>query len=171
MTWLRRLFRTKERKRQLSREIDKELAFHIDELAKENIAEGMNPAEAHRQAQITFGGQEQMAEETRRSRSISWLDDFRHDLRFGWRILLKSPGYTIGAILALSLGVGPNTSFFTLFDAVALKPLPIPLPDRIVSLSKTVPEFPFPNQVFSYPEYQYYRDHNTVFDTLSANMP
>src|SRR5881394_4083996 len=99
MGWIRRLFSTVNRRNRLNNEIDRELQFHIEELTQENISAGMNPAEARRQARIAFGGERQIAEDCANTRRISWLDDFLHDLRFGWRMLFKTPGYTIAAIL------------------------------------------------------------------------
>jgi predicted permease len=168
MSWLRRLLRTSAAKEKIYGEIDKELTFHIEELTKENIAAGMSPEEARRRALIEFGGERQVAEETRRKRGIPWLDDFIHDLRFAGRLLLKSPGYTFAAILALSIGIGPNTAFFTLFDAIFFRPAPFPLPDEVVAIEKAVPGQRFNIMDFSYAEYQYYRDHNMTLDALAV---
>src|SRR5215831_11869155 len=115
MGWIRRLFPRTVRKNPLNEQIDREIAFHIDQLTKENIAAGMAQDEARRQALVAFGGERQIAEECRRMHTISWVDDLVHDFRFGWRMLIKSPGYTTAAILALSLGIGPNTALFSIF--------------------------------------------------------
>jgi putative ABC transport system permease protein len=152
-------------------ELDKELQFHIDELIRDNIAAGMSPGQARREALITLGGREQIVAESRSVRRVPWFDEFIQDVRFGWRMLAKNPGYTAAAILALSLGIGPNTALFTLFDNVALRPVPVPLPDRIAGLSRSLPQFPYPVPFFTYDEYLYYRAHTTVFEDLSANTP
>jgi predicted permease len=159
------------RKDRLSREAETEIAFHVEQLTKENIDAGMSPMEARRQALIAFGGVTQIAEECRRVRSVEWIDDFVHDLRFGCRTLVANPGYTIAAIFALSIGIGPNTAFFTLFDAVFLRPMPFSLSSDVVVLEKTTPGRRFPDYSFSYSEYEYYRDHNTTLEALSANIP
>jgi putative ABC transport system permease protein len=93
---------------------------------------------------------------------------FLQDLRYGARMLLKKPGFTLIAVLTLALGIGVNTALFTVFDAFALKPLPLKDPDRIVKISGRMRDGDR-NGLFSYLEYLDYRDRNQVFEGLVAS--
>ena len=89
------------------------------------------------------------------------------DLRFGARMLMKQPGFTLIAVLTLALGIGVNTTLFTVYDAFVLKPLPLKDPDSIVSVTGFNREAER-NPFFSYQDYLDYRDRNTVFAGLLA---
>jgi hypothetical protein len=97
----------------------------------------MAPAEALRAARLKFGSVESVTESYRDQRGLPWMDalyaDFRYALR-GWK---KTPGFTITAVAAMSLGIGTTTSIFCVVSAVALKPLGVPDPDRLVVLTTT----------------------------------
>jgi predicted permease len=87
------------------------------------------------------------------------------DLRYAFRTFVKSPGFTIIAVLSVALGIAANTAIFTLVNAMLFKPMPVPHPDRLVALYTTEPNSRYPGQ-FSYPDYRDYRDHNEVFSDL-----
>jgi hypothetical protein len=89
------------------------------------------------------------------------------DLRFGARMLLNKPGFTLIAILVLSLGIGANTAIFTVVDAALLRGLPYRSPERLYHLWETTPQKDFPQREFSYPDYQDYQQ-NQVFEGLAA---
>jgi len=102
-----------------------------------------------------------------------WEDDMIQDLRFGVRMLLKNPGFTVIAALTLALGIGVNTALFTLFNAVALRPLPVKDPDRIVKvyrkeMGKSGRGVAGSSSMLSYPEYVGFRDNTQVFSGLTA---
>jgi predicted permease len=86
------------------------------------------------------------------------------DLRFGIRMLLKKPGFTLIAILSLALGTGANTAVFSLINTVLIRPLPIEKPNELLGLNNTTPNHSFPS--FSYPNYKDFRDRNEVFSAL-----
>jgi hypothetical protein len=88
------------------------------------------------------------------------------DLRFGMRMLLKRPGFTIVAVLSLALGIGANTAIFSLINTALLRPLPIEEPQRLVALNNTAENRTFPS--FSYPNYKDLRDRNDVLSDLIA---
>src|SRR5207245_7234102 len=92
------------------------------------------------------------------------------DLRYGLRMLARNPGFTAVAVLTLALGIGVNTTLFTAFDAVALKPLPVREPNSVARLVRTLASGSAGDvqYAFSYPEYTYYRDHNHAFSGLIA---
>jgi len=102
-----------------------------------------------------------------------WEDEMFQDLRYGLRMLLKNPGFTVVAVLTLALGIGVNTALFTLFNAVALRSLPVKDPDSIVKVyrkesGKSSREVSGSLSMFSYPEYTGHRDNTQVFSGLTA---
>src|SRR5256885_9114790 len=107
----------------LSREIDEELASHLQDA----IAEGRDPAEARR----AFGSALQRREESRDVRVMVWLDSLRADAVFGWRQLLKRKVTSAAAVLSLALAIGACTSAFRLIDALLWRPLPVAHPERL----------------------------------------
>jgi macrolide transport system ATP-binding/permease protein len=154
----------------LESELDEELKFHLQMEARKHSMAGLDPACAKRAAEMAFGGAEQVKEECRDARGTRWIEDFFQDLRFGSRVLRKDRGYTMAAIAALAVGIGSNTALFTLFAAVVLKPLPVPVPAGLVSVWRTTAQSPR-GGFFSFADYVYYRDHNRVFAGVSAETP
>src|SRR5437762_338485 len=133
----------------LSREIDEEMAAHIDEA----VAEGRDPEEARR----AFGSALQRREESRDVRLIAWLDSLRADVVFGWRQLVKKKVTSAAAVLSLALAIGACTSAFRLIDALLLRPLPVAEPNRLYSLSRQGIGFDGKFQTFdgwAYPAFQ-----------------
>src|SRR5205807_7656373 len=125
---LRSLFRWA----QADQELDDELREHLERKTEEYVAKGMGPEEARRLARLDLGGVEKVKEECRDARRVNLVENFFQDLRYGLRMLRKNLGFTAIAVLTLALGIGVNTTLFTAFDSIALKPLPVKDPESVV---------------------------------------
>ena len=164
------------RRRQLERDLDEELAFHLAMREEKKRAAGMAAADARYSARREFGNATRVKEICREMWSFASLETFWRDLRYGARALAKNPGFTVVAVLAIALGIGVNTGIFSVLNGVALRLLPIPRAEQIVSvdqifhgkLSRNVHGEP---GLFSYSEYKNYRDSNHVFTGLLAYEP
>ncbi len=122
------------RKRTLDKQLDSELRFHADELAKEYIAEGMAPEEARRRAALELGGPEQIKEELRDVHRVPILETMLNNLKWALRLIRKSPSFSVVVIVTLALGIGANSAVFSAIDAILLRPLPFPNGDQLMSL-------------------------------------
>src|SRR5688572_31289327 len=112
-------------------EMRAEMEFHLQARVDDLIASGVAPASAQRQARMEFGAADAIKDDCRQSRGLWFLDTTVQDLRFAWRMMRKTPGFTAAAIVSLALGIGANTAIFTLVDAVMLRTTPIADPDRL----------------------------------------
>ena len=150
-------------------ETEEGLRAHVESRADDLERDGLTRAEAERRARIEFGSYEKFKEECREARGGFWLETVSSDIRYGLRLLRKTPGFTTVAVLTLALGMGVNTTLFTAFDSLALKPLPVNDPDSIVRFKRWFSSGASGTQdAFSYPEYLNYRDRSHVFRGVIA---
>src|SRR5438552_17622297 len=133
---LRSLFRWA----QADQELDDELREHLERKTEEYVAKGVAPEEARRRARLDLGGIEQTKEKCRDARRVNWIQDFFQDLHFGFRMLRKSPAFTMVAVLSLAVGVAANTAIFSVINGVLLQPLEYPNPSQLVAIELFVPK-------------------------------
>ncbi len=146
-------FRARRPEDDFAAEIESHVALHTDD----GIRAGLTPEAARRQALIRLGGAEQIRQAHRERRSLPWLDSLLQDLRYGLRTLLRSPGFTITAVLTLALGIGACTAIFSLVNAVLIRSLPYGDPERLVYLFTPNPHVPVPPDVMT-PSYADFYD-------------
>ncbi len=160
-------------RRRKDEELDAEIRNHLDEAIRDRIERGEMPDEARANALREFGNVGLVKEVTRAMWGWTTLERLGQDLRFGGRMLLKHKGFTFVTLLTLALGIGVNTALFTVFNAVALRPLPLKEPDRIVKvyrkdLGKSDRQVSGSISMLSYPEFTAYRESTQSFSGLTA---
>jgi len=143
-------------------ELESHLHLHIEE----NLRTGMTLKEARRQAAIRLGGVEQTRQAYRERQTLPWVETIGQDLRFGLRMLRKSPGFSAVAVLTLALGIGANTAIFSIVNGVLLNPLPFPHAEQLVVLHESKPNFEFGS--ISYPNFQDWRKNNHTFSSMAV---
>jgi len=166
---LRSLFRWT----QADQELEDELREHLERKTEEYVAQGMTQQEAHRRARIDLGGIELTKEKCRDTRRVNWIQDLIQDLRFGLRMLRKSPGFTAVAVVSLALGIGGNTAIFSLLDQALLRLLPVRNPQELVQIQwrgeRNTSSIGM--GTVSYPFYRDIRDRSQGFSGVLCRFP
>ncbi len=148
-------------------DLDDELRFHFDHHIEKYVRSGMTLGEATRQARLDFGGMDQVKEECRDARGVRFLDEFLQDLGYGVRTLLRTPLFTIVAILTLALGIGANSALFSVVNGVLLNPLPFPQPEQLVTIHES--KASFRTGSVSYPNFLDWRKDSQTFSAMAVS--
>jgi hypothetical protein len=164
MNWFQRLFKA----RRMEKELDAELRFHFESQVEDKIRGGITEAEARRATRLEFGGLEQIKEDCRQSRGTLWLVSIVQDVRFGARILSRSPGFSVTAIVVLALGIGVSTLAFSLYNIISLQSIPVHDPGTLVRIQRRSPDNSTPGVPYS--SIAYYRDNAKSLSAVIAIM-
>ncbi len=164
LAWLRFRIATLFHTSRLRAEMEEELRSHIQNRADDLERSGLARAEAERRARIEFGGREKYKEQIHASLGGNFLSTVLQDIRFALRVLRKSPGFTLAAVLTLALAIGANAVVFGVLDALILRPLNVPNQQTLYTLERG----PDKDQGASYPDYLDLRDRNRSFEALTA---
>ena len=167
-------------------EIVEEQALHLEAAYEDALADGLSEAEAEARALRSYDWRLLECELSRAEQPVAAralqpslelterrggirMESILHDLRFGVRLLIKNPGFTLVAALSLALGIGANTAIFSLLDALLLKPLPVKQPEQLVIVGVDTPSQPGRGfSLFSYPVFREMREKNSVFSGMFA---
>ena len=160
------LFRKESRERELSAEMESHLQLHI----ADNLRRGMTAPEARRQALLRLGGLEQTKEHYRERRGLPFLEVFLQDLRFGARMLWKNPGFTATAVVTLALGIGVNTTIFSIAEAFLVHPLALPLLDRVVAVTNGQKRPVAPADYFDWKSQSHSFEHISAYRSGDMNL-
>src|SRR5688572_27947279 len=147
-------------------ELSREMTSHLALLEAEHERRGLTPEQARLAARRAMGSVALAKDLHRDARSFVWLEDLRHDLRHAIRALRRKPGFTLIAVFALGLGIGTNTAFFTIVDAICLRGLPIDSPERVMFVSGRDQQDR--SLSLSYAEFDDIRSRATAFGRVGA---
>src|SRR5229473_2607869 len=163
--WFSRLLGLFQKSRR-DAEMAEEIQAHVDLLTERNIAAGMLPYEARNAALRQFGGVEQTKEIAREQRVWRWADEFMQDIRYGARMLRRTPGFSILAILCLTLGISTNAAALSWIEGILIRPYPLVAhQDRMVALSGTTRGAERGNGL-SYPDFRDFEKNSTLFESF-----
>ncbi len=154
---------------QMNAEMEEELRAHIEHRADDLERSGLSRAEAERRARLEFGGHARFKEECHEAAGGTLIESFIQDVRFGLRMLRKSPGFTAVAVLTLALGIGANALVFGVLNALILRPLNVPQPQSLYAIQRSGNDEMIRNDPSqSYPDYLDLCERNRSFDGLAA---
>jgi predicted permease len=165
MGWLSELFRRLGmllRSERFDRDLQDEMRLHLELRQQEHMGEGLSREDAHAAARRKFGNVTLLGEVSGDAWGWRWLEHFALDLRFGARTLLRTPGFTAIAVIALALGIGANTAIFSVVNAVLLRPLAYQDPGRLVTVLH------YGNSPVAVANYIDWRDQSRSFETMAA---
>jgi predicted permease len=170
MAWIRRL-RALFRKEKLDRDFEEELRFHLSMRERRNVEQGMPHAEARRSARVRFGNPAVWLEQMREIDLMTFPQTVMQDLRFACRMLLRNAGFMAVAVFALAVGIGLDTAAFTAYQAFFERKLDAHDPASMVNLA-LIEHTGATASIFSYPDYETYRDHVHSFSgVIAASLP
>src|ERR1043166_4718850 len=153
------------RRRDLDVDLDQELRAHLEMATERNLGRGLTPEQARREALLALGGLEQTKQSYREQRGLPMLETIWQDLRFGLRMLRRSPGFSLLAILCLTLGIGANAAVFSWIEGILFRPYPLVAhQERLVAMGGTSPDEPR-GTALSWPDYLDLQRNCTLCET------
>src|ERR1700730_16179937 len=141
-------------RRQFDADLEEEMRLHLELRQQEQIQSGMTAYDAEAAARRQFGNVTSLAERSRVAWGWEWFENVAQDVRYGLRMLRKSPGFSAVVVLTIALGIGATTAIFSVVDATLLHPLPYPQPEQLVSVEVVLPGVPAQDVGLSAPEWQ-----------------
>ena len=155
--------------RRLDAQLEDEMQAHLELAERDAIASGLSPRAARLAARRQFGNVERIREEHRDRRSARWIETFVKDVRYGVLLLRRDPAFAVVAVSVMAIGIGANAAMFSIMDAVLLRPLPFPEPDRIVRVMEA--PSPTTRNGISTLNFLDWKRLSTSFEALSATRP
>jgi predicted permease len=163
--WYR--LRSTFRRGRYDKDLADEIQLHIDLRAEQLRRSGIPAGDAARAAHRQFGAPVAVKENSRDAGTFAWVDPLRQDLRFAVRMLRRTPGFTLAAVLTLALGIGANTTMFSVLNATLLQSLPYPDSDRLATLWRTSFADPESLSIVSAPNFRDWRERSRTFDSMA----
>jgi len=154
-------------RRRQDAQLDEEIRSHVELAVRDRMARGESRAEAESAVRRQFGNELLVREVTREQWGWVWLEQLQQDLRYGFRILLKSPGFSLIALITIALGIGANTALFSVVNTVLLAPLPYPQPEQLVTLHLSKPNFD--TGAIPYPIFRDWQARNRSFSAMALS--
>jgi predicted permease len=152
----------------LDRELEAEMASHIEFAVQENLQRGMSVEKARHQAMIRFGGMQQARERHRQTRGLPTLEVLLHDLRYTFRTLRRDSGFTLIAVLILALGIGANIAVFSVVNTILLQPLPFRDPQQLIWITRGEGKSGLSSETYSVDGYEQLKSQNSSFQDVTG---
>ncbi|WP_263385355.1 ABC transporter permease [Granulicella arctica] len=155
-------------RRSLDQSLEAEIASHLEFAIEENLAKGMSPGEARRQAMLRFGGVERAKEEQRVERGLPQIEILAQDLRYSLRTLVRDRGFTVIAVLILGLGIAANIVVFSVVNTILLRPLPFTAPEQLVRVGSVDPKGGMSSATYSADAFDQFQHQNRSFQEVTG---
>ena len=167
---VRQRLRAVSRPDTVDQELDRELAFHLEQLAAEYVADGMAPAEARLAAKKALGNMPLVAEQCRDQRRTSWLHDFRRDVAYGLRMIVRNPTVSCVIVGSLALGIGANAAVLGVLDSIVRTRLLVQEPERVFAVRTYRQETPDRISQVTVADYLGWTAGNTTFESIALTL-